>query len=446
MALPVIAHPDVINFLKTYSESELEKPLWKSINKLRQQQFDNGLRVKKLKGIAKRVWEARVTRAVRLIFTYNQSLQPDTGERQIYIAIQDLCLDHDDVSRRSKARQRTPDNQWLDAEELETVGSLETERTSLTPNEQSAIEQAEAEELQISEEIVDELVGNIQWRVVESESEWQQAITHQDVDLPLKLTPEEYELVNHYGNLLLSGNAGTGKTTVALYRLLKSLETLPAGKRLYVAYNPILVKAARQQFNRLVGTKISEVESLFEFKTIRDLCLEILESAGETYLESDEINYQRFNQLYRRSERQKYPPALVWDEIRSIIKGSCLETDKNFLSKNQYKNLGKKRSSTISTDQRPKIYELAEWYQRQLDTEGRFDEIDLARQVLKLIQQGIGNRYEMIICDEVQDLTELQLHLLLQLVTPNGHLFFAGDLNQIVSPSGFRWRDRKSVV
>ncbi|QDZ41587.1 AAA family ATPase (plasmid) [Euhalothece natronophila Z-M001] len=446
MTLPVIIHPDVISFFNNSSQTDFGNRVWKCIDKLKKRQFDGGLRVKKLQGTTKRVWEARVTQAVRLIFTYTKSIQADTGEPQVYLTIQDLCLDHDDVSRQVKARQRTPDHQWLDAEELETVGSLETERTSLTPDEQSAIDQAEAEELQISEEVVDELVGNIQWRVVESESEWQQAITNQDVDLPLKLTPEEYELVNHYGNLLLSGNAGTGKTTVGLYRLLKSLENLPEGKRLYVAYNPVLVKEAKQKFNRLVGAKISEVESLFEFKTIRELCLDILEEAGETYFEANEVTYQAFDHLYRRAERNQYPSALVWDEIRSIIKGSYLETDQNLLSKNQYKQLGKKRSSTISTDQRPKIYELAEWYQKQLDTDERFDEIDLARQVLKLIKQGTGNRYEMIICDEVQDLTELQLHLLLQLITPNGHLFFAGDLNQIVSSSGFRWKELKSKL
>ncbi len=51
----------------------------------------------------------------------------------------------------------------------------------------------------------------------------------------------------------------------------------------------------------------------------------------------------------------------------------------------------------------------------------------------------------MIVCDEVQDLTELQLHLLMQLIAPDGHLFFAGDLNQMISPSGFRWEDLKSL-
>ncbi|MFP4337724.1 MAG: UvrD-helicase domain-containing protein, partial [Halothece sp.] len=446
MALPVIAHPDVINFLQGDSQNGLGERLWKCINKLKQQQFDGGLRVKKLKGVGKKLWEARVTQAVRLIFTYDKSRQPDTGKPQVYIAIQDICLDHDDVSRRAKARERTSDNQWLDAEELETIGSLDTERASFTPDQLSAIAEAEAEELQISEEVVDELVGNIQWRVVESESQWQQAITQNDIDLPLKLTPEEYQFVNHQGNLLLSGNAGTGKTTIGLYQLLKSLETLPEGKRLYVAYNPVLVKQAKQQFNRLVGNQITEIADLFEFKTIRNLCLEILEASGETYLETDEVNYERFNQLYRRSERKKYPPALVWDEIRSIVKGSYLETNRNLLPKQDYEKLGKKRSSIIPKNERYIIHQLAEWYQKKLDQEQHFDEIDLARKVIHSIKHGQGDKYQLIICDEVQDLTEIQLHLLMQLLSPNGQIFFAGDLNQMISPSGFRWEDLKTKL
>jgi Txe/YoeB family toxin of Txe-Axe toxin-antitoxin module len=116
MLLPAVLHPDVVDFLRTELKSNLKTRVWECIEKLRQQQFDGGLRIKKLKGIAKRVWEARITQASRLIFTYNKSRQPDTGELQTYIAVQDICLDHDDVSRRAKARNQTPDAQWLDAE------------------------------------------------------------------------------------------------------------------------------------------------------------------------------------------------------------------------------------------------------------------------------------------------------------------------------------------
>lgn len=446
MLLPVILHPDVTDFLRIKFPKNLKDSTWKCIDKLRQQNFDGGLRVKKLQGVSRRVWEARITKAIRLIFTYEQSINPNTKQPQIYVAVQDICLDHDDVSRCAKARNRTPDAQWLDAEEVKTIGSVEIDHDALSGKEQSALLTAIDEELEISDNITDELLGNIQWQVLDSESDWHKAIVKQDENLPLRLSVEESELVNHYGNLLLSGSAGTGKTTVGLYQLLKSLERLSSGKRLYVAYNPILVKETSQQFARLVGSKITEIESWFQFQTIQDLCSQTLLQAGKIHLEYDEVDYQVFERLYcRHPLSKKYPSVLVWDEIRSIIKGSYLKTDKKLFSLSEYKALGRNQSSVISQQERPKIYEIAQWYQKYLATNKRFDEIDLARSALKYILEKRCESYQMIICDEVQDLTKLQLHLLMQLITPDGHLFFAGDLNQMISPSGFRWEDLKSL-
>ncbi|NES66648.1 MAG: hypothetical protein F6K24_16000, partial [Okeania sp. SIO2D1] len=100
MSLPAVLHPDIVEFLRKDAESNLQKKVWECIKKLKQQKFDSGLRVKKLKGINKRVWEARINSASRLIFTYNKSSKPETGKTQVYLAIQDICVDHDDVSRR----------------------------------------------------------------------------------------------------------------------------------------------------------------------------------------------------------------------------------------------------------------------------------------------------------------------------------------------------------
>ena len=55
-------------------------------------------------------------------------------------------------------------------------------------------------------------------------------------------------------------------------------------------------------------------------------------------------------------------------------------------------------------------------------------------------------RYQMIICDEVQDFTELQLLLLARLIVSGGQLFFTGDLHQMILPSAFRWEELKSIL
>jgi superfamily I DNA/RNA helicase len=457
MSLSIVLHPDVVSFLGEDLNSEITGNVWGCIEKLTERQFDRGLRVKKLKGINEKVWEARINKASRLIFTYKKSIRPDTGKPQTYIAVQDICLDHDDVSRRARARKINTDSQWLDADVVEMIGNIDFENT--TPEYQNHLNQILSKELenpQIDGDFVDELLGNIQWRVVESEEEWHKAIVQKDGDLPLKLSPEEYELVNIRGNLLLSGSAGTGKTTVGLYRLWKSLDTLKSEKRLYVAYNKILVSNSKEQFARLTSQGNVETKSIFHFKTIKDLCLDILILAGESYRLEDEVTYQVFHQIYSRlPEREKpYPSSFIWDEIRSIIKGAHLEIDSkdSFLSsknnllfpKNKYiEELGKKRSSTIPERDRHKVYKVAEWYQEYLRKENRFDEIDLARMTLQVIKKVNYDRYHLIVCDEVQDFTELQLKLLVSLAATDGNLFFAGDLHQMISPSGFRWGDLK---
>lgn len=453
MSLPAVLHPDIVEFLRKNAESHFQKKVWECIQRLKQQQFDGGLRVKKLQGTNKRVWEARINSASRLIFTYNKSQQPETGKTQVFLAIQDICLDHDDVSRRAKARNKAPDAEWLEAEETEVI--LETNnfqnKSLLTQAERANIELIKAEEFEINSDGTDELLGNIQWRVLESETEWQKAIIEQDNDLPLKLTPEEYELAKLSGNLLLNGSAGTGKTTVALYRMLQKKSHDNLGKRLYIASNHLLVNNAEEQFQRIVidsklaGNIISlENQAFFEFKNMRKLCLEIVNKFPAVYDPQNEVNYQFFSEIYKsHPKRKQYPTALVWEEIRSIIKGKQLALTEDILSEKAYEKNSKNSLILISNKYLREIYKIAEWYQKKLHKENLYDEIDLVRQAMKIIQNHPLEKYELIVCDEVQDFTELQLEFLFNLVAPSGNLFFAGDSYQMISPSGFRWEELK---
>jgi DNA helicase II / ATP-dependent DNA helicase PcrA len=448
--LSIVLHPDVVKFLRTDIDISLRQKTWNCIHQLRRQEFTGGLRVKRLKGITRRVWEARINHASRLIFTYNKSRQTQTGQLEVYIAIQDICIDHDDVPRKA-VRERTPDATWLDAEVINTLGDIKLDLTELSPTEREQIEfdQLEDQDLDLSvlpdyhQNHIDELLGNIQWLVIDSPEDWQRAIINQDVDLPVKLTPEEYALATTSGDILLKGSAGTGKTTVAIHRLLYDYSYNPTpAKRLYVAYNPLLVNNVKEQFYKLLGTSNSAVTSLFNFKTLRDLCLEILEQDGQSYFPEDEVNVHVFERIYLHKEKQKYPTALVWDEIRSIIKGAQLALDADYLNQTEYQELGARRSSVVPIDKRTEFYDkFIPWYRKKLRNDQRFDEIDLTRRALQVFNEKKMDKYGLIVCDEVQDFTELQLDFLMQIVANTGNLFFAGDIHQMISPSGFRWED-----
>lgn len=95
----------------------------------------------------------------------------------------------------------------------------------------------------------------------------------------------------------------------------------------------------------------------------------------------------------------------------------------------------------FSQEERSQIYHIAERYQGWLEKENKFDENDLARRMLLLLKEGkIKPSYDYVMVDEVQDLSELQIYLLLSLKRNNGHFndfFFSGDIHQMINPTYF---------
>ncbi len=66
----------------------------------------------------------------------------------------------------------------------------------------------------------------------------------------------------------------------------------------------------------------------------------------------------------------------------------------------------------------------------------------------QLVEKANQNGVDAIFVDEIQDLTELQVAMLLQNLDNNGHRKFevAGDTSQSVHPSAFRWEDLRRAV
>ncbi|HSH78983.1 MAG TPA: UvrD-helicase domain-containing protein [Herpetosiphonaceae bacterium] len=99
--------------------------------------------------------------------------------------------------------------------------------------------------------------------------------------------------------LLVKGGAGTGKTAVALHRVLAlaAKPTLPgfaAANVLYLCYNNLLAKVARQLLEGLYGGPLPETVQVQTFHT---WCLEFLQQAGMPVPDVDEDRCQQL--VYR---------------------------------------------------------------------------------------------------------------------------------------------------
>ncbi|RMD93234.1 MAG: hypothetical protein D6814_15910, partial [Calditrichaeota bacterium] len=486
--------------------------------------WDGGLKVKKIKSVGgpKAVFEARLDRANRILLTLGTEPDPSSAPAILVYVWGIVC--HDDVSRKS--RQILPENvpflqfkpyqeQTLDGVQLETL-----EPTFFTQE-------------SITQKIADDSATQ-KWHFLD-EANWERIENYQqhEFEMQLYLTPEQLATMEKPLPLLISGTAGSGKTTMSVYYLLHL--PLAKKKKLFITYNRYLKNAAQQLYTGLLNASPLKDEYCSpDFYAFKDFCLHAIGSHQQRFSPEREVAFERFKQLVRgNSHASRFDTALLWEEIRSIIKGAMPQinlevlkkaatglqnhrlapallralqeqflafaqlksmeridkfvqkyvrtdihtfareikqfieegsdrvlpvlertidflqkerelTRKKYLSFIDYQALSKKKAPNFALD-REALYRIFEWYQNTLEREGLWDELDLTRELIIRLSQSEQEalQYDIVICDEVQDLTDVQQELLFYLARNPMHMLFSGDTKQIINPSGFRWEELK---
>ncbi|HXK59905.1 MAG TPA: UvrD-helicase domain-containing protein [Acidobacteriota bacterium] len=487
--------------------------------------WDGGLRIKKLRGLSnKTVLEGRLGRSDRLLMTLGREAGED-GE-PVLLAYVWAIVEHDRVD--AQARAILPENApflsfkpWVTSEEFD----VELERL---------------DESYITQEPITARLGQEtsaqKWFVLD-EKEWKRVLLYSrgDFDIFLYLTPEQRELLRTPPPVLVSGTAGSGKTTMAVYYLAHP--RYAASSRLFLTYNLHLRNFSERLYRSLVSLTDRTGGPAPEFLTFKELCLRLLSAESRNrFAPEREVKLDTFKEMIRRMPgAAKLDAALVWEEIRSIIKGAKPQLDARVLrglvakleagmegaslvaelreellalkhlslaekaestaqrlmglglreiaadlSKHlevrkpalvrtlsvlagvvdkheadfrsplmtfaEYERLGRKRAPAFLQD-REHIYQIAEWYQKNLNEHRLWDEIDLTRAAIRALDKRAASLkpYDLVCCDEVQDFTDIQLSLIVRLPSYPGNLVLCGDPKQIVNPSGFRWEEVKDL-
>ncbi len=266
--------------------------------------------------------------------------------------------------------------------------------------------------------------------------------------LPLHLSEEQVRPVVAQGPVLLSGEAGSGKTSVITQWLvinhLKRRDLIPRPpdpiKQLFVTFSKKLRDNNRYEFETMLPS--GGRNHLTQFKTYGELLEEISGLAGiaTRYSASAEMTFERFMGEFARDVSPAIDPVLLWDEIRSVIKGGVVTGADLMLDYVTYEGLSERRGRCKTPRRmRKTYYEWAQKYQNYLDKNGLWDGLDLARSCLTGCD--VAPKYARIACDEVQDLAPLEIHLLVSLLEEKSveFLFFTGDVAQVINPSGFQW-------
>jgi hypothetical protein len=480
--------------------------------------WDAGIRVKKLRGFSQKViFEARLSKGDRLLFTL--------GKQGPHTAVYAWGLvKHDDITKT--AQYIFPENAPFLHFEPETVEDRPEMLLDDIPADyfsQEAIEEKSPEDFQPQK-----------WFILD-EKEWKRVLSEGSdaLDLYLLLTPEQVKILETDPPVLISGTAGSGKTTLSVYYLLKP--KFRSQKTLFLTHNPLLNDFSKKiYFGLIAKTEPGPSVPVPDFLVFRDLLLKLV-GQSRSFDGNKEVGLKEFTRIFRNHRfQQKYDAELVWEEIRSIIKGAkpWIRTDRfkrllqvciqdqlpahhlkelkeyllglnpfHFLDKiektlaaktsyrrlndfiqnmtpgngslpdahkavlheihrvverhensfcapllsyQEYLNLGRKRAPHFLYE-RKEIYDIAEYYQGKLLEHGGWDEIDLCRQALRNLDKNhaIESRYDLIVCDEVQDFADIQIALIFNLVRSPQAVVMAGDPKQIINPSGFRWEEVK---
>ena len=244
------------------------------------------------------------------------------------------------------------------------------------------------------------------------------------LDKPISFDDTQEAIYRQPAPLIVVGSAGSGKTALTLEKL-KHCE----GEVLYVTQSAYLAQSARDLYYAN-GFEHSGQEAVF--LSYREFVESIHVPLGR------EASWRDFASWFARMRQtfKEFDNHQVFEEIRGVIAAGA----NGVLSRDDYRTLGV-RQSIFPVDQRDKLYELFEKYRAWL-TEARFYDLNLVAQEWQALA---APRYDFVVVDEVQDITTVQLALVLKTLKKPGHFLLCGDSNQIVHPNFFSWSQVKSL-
>ncbi len=246
------------------------------------------------------------------------------------------------------------------------------------------------------------------------------------LDKIISFDPWQDEIYRLPAPLIIIGPAGSGKTALTLEKMKSA-----AGEVLYVTLSRYLADNSR---NIYYSNRYENDGQEISFLSFR----EFLETMRVP--EGREVAYSAFARWLGRFPRQQRVPDAhrLYEEFRGVITGSVI--DKPWLGRDDYLGLGV-RQSIYPEAERSLVYDLFEKYLQFLRENGLYDPNIMAHEYLGHVRPA----YDFVVVDEVQDITNIQLQLILRSLKRPGNFILTGDSNQIVHPNFFRWGNLKSM-
>src|SRR6218665_798330 len=222
--------------------------------------------------------------------------------------------------------------------------------------------------------------------------------------------------------VVVVGSAGSGKTAVTLAKLREA-----EGHVLYVTQSAYLAQSARALYD---AHGYENAAQEVEFLSYREFVETLRVPAGR------EVTFKAFRNWFvrhrqtLRSQLGDLDAHALFEEFRGVLGASA----QGPLDLPAYLALGP-RQSLLAAAEREAAHKLFARYRQWLQESQLFDLNLVAHEWQRLAAPN----YDFVVIDEVQDLTNVQLALVLACLKRPGQFLLCGDSNQIVHPNFFSW-------
>ena len=269
----------------------------------------------------------------------------------------------------------------------------------------------------------------------------------------LKLDEDQKKLAKWAlkGPTMVKGGAGTGKSTVALYRVKSLLEQPGASdppKLLFTTYTRALIAASQQLLNQLLTPE--------QFKRVRvatcdQIAREIVaEQRAVGNLEQGAKAHQilttlrpgfkptgptDFDRRLRAKALEQFSNRYLKEEFDWIIAGRGLKTLDEYLGAPR-----PGRGYAFREGMRRAVWELYTAYQKEIEDNGIEQFSSIRAEALEIVRRGGWKRhFDYVVVDEAQDLTPNALCLMAEIAKSAEGLFLASDTKQSLYSRNYTW-------
>jgi mRNA-degrading endonuclease RelE of RelBE toxin-antitoxin system len=276
------------------------------------------------------------------------------------------------------------------------------------------------------------------FRLISNQEELEQALDYPWEKWTVFLHPAQRELVEreYDGPARVSGSAGTGKTIVAIHRVVYLARQNPDARLLLTTFSDPLSNVLRIKLRLLIGNtpRLGERIEILAMNSIGKRLYEA--NIGKPKFAGAEIIRGLIQQAAKATSENRFSlPFLVmeWEQVVDAWQLDSWESYRDVM------RLGRK--TRLKEPQRAIVWSIFERVRSALKSRELMTRSEMFARLASFYTSSASVPFDFLVVDEAQDLTVAQLRFLAALGKDRRNsLFFAGDLGQRIFQQPFSWK------